>query len=129
MRKENCWNAISGERLVVPALVAENANQAAVTAAETALAVFVEKDEDSQLVHIRNKRMAKEAWIALREFHERNTLFPVPTTDGSNSSSEWLIDSGAMSHVVNNRHMLMKFDSQHKSKVVVANGGTESLCG
>lgn len=304
LRKEKCWSAVSpGERPVVPDLAAGGANQAAVTAAETALATFVEKNEqalaliglcveDGQLVHIRTKQTAKEAWDSLRGYHERNTLcnkvtlmrkicglkltekgnvethlseltnsfqklvdlgenqldehwkvaitlsslpssydslvealearpdadltlslvhsklierakrqenngnsssnehngdtvlktaerklnvicffckkgghvkkdcvkhkewlkkkpkektkgdkvnsveesndalFTVSTTDDSNSSGcEWLIDSGATSHVVNNRHLFMKFDSHHKSQVDVANGGTESVCG
>lgn len=69
-----------------------------------------------------------------------DSLFTVSTTNSSsigsnnnNNSSdgdyEWLIDSGATSHVVNNPNLLLKFDSQHKSQVDVANGSTECVRG
>lgn len=45
LRKEKCWIAISNEQPVVPELVADGANQAAVTATTTARATFVEKNE------------------------------------------------------------------------------------
>lgn len=85
LRKEKSWTAISGQRPVVPEPTANDESRAEITAQQTALATFVERDEqalamiglcveDSQLVHIRNKITAKEAWDTLRTYHERNTL-------------------------------------------------------
>lgn len=301
LRKEKCWSAITNDRPVVPDLAENAANRALVTAGETALATFLEKDEqahsligpcveDSQLVHIRTKTTAKEAWVTLREYHQRNTLgnkvtlmrkicglklaekgnvethlaelanlfqkltdlgenqlnenwkvaitlsslpvsydslisalearpdadltlsfvhsklieyakrkenngsgssnensdtvlktterklkcffckktshvkkdcfkykewlkrqskgentkssdkvnsveesndtlFTVSTANGSNDDNNWIVDSGATSHVINNPNLMVKFDTQHKSKIDVANGGTESVHG
>ena len=85
LRKEKCWTAISSEQPTVPELATGGSNQAAVTAARALLNTFNEKDEqaramiglcveDNQLVHIRNQETAKQAWNALNQYHERNTL-------------------------------------------------------
>lgn len=40
---------------------------------QKALATIVLTVEDSQIQHIRDCKTAKEAWTALREFHEKDT--------------------------------------------------------
>ena len=65
---------------------------------------------------------------------KNEALFLLSTTDNgsslsSSSNHNWYIDSGATSHVINNPNLMAKFDTQHKCKVDVANGGTENVHG
>lgn len=59
----------------------------------------------------------------------KEKLFAVNGSGGNNNNSEWIVDSGATSHVVNNPNLLTKFDTRQCSQVDVANGGTESVHG
>lgn len=92
LRKEKLWTCITDNPPTIPPEAAEGADQPAITAANAAIAVaqaalvrFNENDDiaratiglcvdDEQLVHLRNERTAKASWLALQNYHERNTL-------------------------------------------------------
>lgn len=58
--------------------------------------------------------------------HNEEFLFQIANTAKSN---EWLIDSGATSHVSNNKQLFETFDSTQSSSVTVANDDTECVSG
>lgn len=70
--KENLWNLITEERpnqFSDPAILTlyETRNN-------TARGLIGLAIEDSQLIHIRNKRTAREMWEGLKQAHEQETM-------------------------------------------------------
>lgn len=66
----------------------------------------------------------KEASNSIQESNEQ--LFSL---SASNNNNDWLLDSGATSHVVNNANLLSNINTQQSSKIDVANGDKETVHG